>query len=532
MSEERANWRAIGSEPISTENPSGESARYEPEFERLEAEMQKMESLAGDAVDWKKVVSLSREILKNKSKDLLVGSYLALGLLETEGCNGLSNGLACIEGLVSDHWPSLFPAAKRMRARINALNWLSEKAGASLARSEANRENAQGLSDCEELTQSLEALLNEKADPGEPVFRDLERTIQEQLSQLTPAGGDAVATEAKPAGKTAAVPAPLTAVPATPPVSKVESTEDAKRLLKDAFGSLKKVASFTRGQDLTRPLSYRLIRFLTWSEIDALPPAESGKSRIPPPPQQLRERFQTLSEESAWEELIIQAESKVAEFPFWLDLHRISETALTKLGSEYSKAGNALKSEVSTLLDRLPDLIEIEFSDGTPFADDSTRNWISTRIFPKNESKKTDPAPSDNEKDSLAEIWSKSRQLLLEGDTKAALSLVQEATRSAATERQKFLAQLELANICLETGHTKAALAHFEMIDERIKRFSLDIWEPDLASKVLEIYWHTLKRNLRESKQAGPELTQLADSVYSRLCRLDVLAGLDATKGK
>jgi type VI secretion system protein VasJ len=113
LSEARANWRAIGSAPISTENPSGEPVRYEPEFERLQSEMQKLENFSSELIDWKQVVALSEGILKNKSKDLLVGSYLVLGLLETEGLKGLVNGLACLEGVIADHWPSLFPAANR-----------------------------------------------------------------------------------------------------------------------------------------------------------------------------------------------------------------------------------------------------------------------------------------------------------------------------------------------------------------------------------------------------------------------------------
>ena len=38
--------------------PCGQSARYEPEFEQLEAELAKQESLTPTAVDWGRVVEL------------------------------------------------------------------------------------------------------------------------------------------------------------------------------------------------------------------------------------------------------------------------------------------------------------------------------------------------------------------------------------------------------------------------------------------------------------------------------------------
>ena len=528
MSEERATWRAIGSNPVSTETPSGESIRYDPEFEQLQVEMQKLENLSGESVDWKKVTALSESILRNKSKDLLVGSYLILGLLETEGLSGLSNGLTCLEGLISDHWPSLFPAAKRIRARINALNWLSEKAGAVISRTEPDQSDGEMLGACSERVNTLETLLQEKLGPENQGLTDLYRPIQEQLNRLS--AGKSPPAEDEVEQKPPADPKPVPA--ATAPVNKFETTEDAKRALKESFSILKRIGSFTRSQDLTKPLPFRLVRFLAWCEIDTLPPAENRKSRIPAPPKPLRDRFHTLIEQSSWNELVSQVEGKVAEFPFWLNLHRMSEMGLAELGPDHTKARQAVKLEVATLLSRLPELIDFQFSDGTPFADESTQKWISSQILPTSDAESEKAAPSGNEDDSLDEMRKQSRQLLGEGKLKAALGLAQEAIRAAATQRHKFFIQLELVNLCIESGQIRAALVHLEMLDDQVKQFSLDIWEPQVATQVLQIYRDTLNRALRESKQPAPELSRLADSVYGRLCRLDVLAGLNATKRK
>ncbi len=528
MDEQRLKWRSIGSEPVSPENPSGESARYDPEFERLQVEMRKLENLSGEAVDWKQVASLSEEILEKKSKDLLVGGYLVLGLLVTEGFSGLSNGLACIEGLISDHWPSLYPAANRMRARINALNWLSEKAGTIISRIEPSQSDGEMLGVCGDQVKTLESLIQEKLGPEAPRLTDLHRPIQEYLNRISAGKSDASEDASEQQAKIEARPTPVTPAPAT----KLETSEDAKRALKDSFSTLKRIGSFMRSQDPTKPLSYRLNRFLAWCEIDALPPAENGRSRIPAPPNQLRDRLQGLTEQSAWKELAGQVEARVAEFPFWLDLHRMSETALAELGQEYAGARQAVRSEVATLLGRLPDLVAFEFADGTPFANESTRMWISKQIF---QAKDTEPAEvviPEYETGSLDELRRKSRQLLQEGKLKEALSLVQDAKISAPSQRQRFSIQLELVNLCIEAGQIKAALAHLEMLEDQITRFSLEVWEPQLASKALQAYWHVLNKALRESKQPTPDLSRLMETVYSRLCKLDVLAGLSAAKQK
>lgn len=527
MSDENAKWRAIGSDPVGTDSPSGLSVRYDSEFEQLQTEMQKLENLSGEPVDWKKVTALSQTILKNKSKDLLVCSYLVLGLLETEGFAGLSNGLTCLEGLIADHWASLFPTAKRMRARINALNWLSEKAGTVISRTEPDFSSGEMLNACNERVAALEALLQEKLGPEDQGLTDLRRPIQEQLNRISAASSQPVEAVSEPKPPVDSKPMPAVAAA---PASKLETSEDVKRALRDSFSVLKRVGSFERSQDLTKPLSYRLIRFIAWCEIDALPPAENGKSRLPAPPKQLRDRFQALIEQSSWNELISQVEARVVEFPFWLDLQRMSERGLAGLGPDFTQARQAVKSAVASFLNRLPGLIDLQFSDGTPFADESTREWTALQLFPQSDTELEKTIPCENETGFLDEIRQQSRQLLGEGKLKAALSLVQEATKSSSAQRQKFLIHLELINLCIESGQIKAALAHLETLDDQIKRFSLDIWEPELASQVLQLYWNTLNKALRESKKPAPELSRLADSVYARLCRLDVLAGLNATK--
>jgi type VI secretion system protein VasJ len=66
----------IGSVVISDASPCGENVRYDSDFEQLEAELAKQESLSSATVDWAKVITLSSSITQNNSKDILIGSYL------------------------------------------------------------------------------------------------------------------------------------------------------------------------------------------------------------------------------------------------------------------------------------------------------------------------------------------------------------------------------------------------------------------------------------------------------------------------
>jgi type VI secretion system protein VasJ len=122
---------ALGASPIAGANPAGVSSRYEPEFEKMAAEIAKLESVEGKAnIKWDVVVECSIALLTGKTKDLLVSSYLALGLTQERGYLGLSQGLTVVRDMMAAHWEGLFPEKTRIRARATALQWMSERVGA------------------------------------------------------------------------------------------------------------------------------------------------------------------------------------------------------------------------------------------------------------------------------------------------------------------------------------------------------------------------------------------------------------------
>jgi type VI secretion system protein VasJ len=200
------------------------------------------------------------------------------------------------------------------------------------------------------------------------------------------------------------------------------------------------------------------------------------------------------------------------------------------LGKDYAGARTAVRAEVISLLTRLPDLPGLQFSDGTPFADDSTRRWISTELLPaKTDTAVTAPV-SGTDSDSLARLRESSRQLMSEGKQAEAIRLVEDAIKTSSSERAKFLSHVELAVLCIEAGQLKPALARLEILDEQIRRFSLETWEPSLCIEVLRLYWETLNKLAQTSRQVSPEVIRQADVIYNRLCNLDVLAGLQLTQ--
>lgn len=112
--------------PIPGDAPTGISARYEPAFVRLEAEIAKLGALNGGPVDWHAVANDAADVLTNTSKDLLAAVYLSRAWHELHGATGLRDGLTVAADVLITYWDTGFPPLTRLRARRAALQWLSD----------------------------------------------------------------------------------------------------------------------------------------------------------------------------------------------------------------------------------------------------------------------------------------------------------------------------------------------------------------------------------------------------------------------
>lgn len=528
MAEEMKSGRELGTQPIRADAPSGDSVRYDPDFERLQAEMLKLDSVSNQPVAWAETVRLAHAILQGKSKDLLVASYLCRGSFEQRGYVGLAGGLACVDGMIAERWDSLYPEATRLRARINAVAWLAEQVGGAVARRPPRGEDRDALSACERLVQSIERALDERLGADAPGLGDLRRGVDGHLRAVS-------SEEAAPsASPSAAAAAPASAGAGAAAIrTEIGSLDDCQTVLRNAGDLIRRAAEFARGQDPSLPWPYRLARTLAWMDLETLPAHAEGETRVPPPPTHLREQFESLMDRKAWLEVVAHAEALIQESPFWLDPHRFVASSLSKLGPTYEGARGAVTAEVLTLVRRIPDVIECRFSDGTPFADDETKRWIHAEMGPSAQGaagSTRSAASTSADGNALAEAKARVSALMGAGEPREAIEVFQQAVRTVSSPRERFLLRFELAQLCVEAGHPKAALSQLEALDAEITRHGLDEWEPDLSLDVWLATWRVVNRLLRDTDQPSPEWRSVANAVYARLARVDVLSAVDLEK--
>ncbi len=491
MKSAKTDIASLGKNPISADQPTGADVRYEPEFEELQAEIDKLASpSAAGGTDWDKVSRLSIEILDTKSKDILVASYLAVAQIHTNQMEGFFAGLRLYRDLLQHFWNSLFPAKKRMRGRVAAIDWWLEKSDTALQLLQINPLPAEKIEECRQDIKNIDGLLQEFLEDA-PLLRPLERFLDgipmktEKKPKPEAPPPPNVKPEPRPAPKPKPAPPPETGDMASP--------SDVEKMVRSALQTMRRAADYFLNEDLSKPQGYRWRRIAGWSLIQALPPAENSRTQIPLPAQYdlIHNDLKELRDKNNWEALLRTSEERLHGALLWLDLNRFTAEALAGLGGSYQDAHDAVCQETAYLVHRIPGIENLLFLDGTSFSDAETQQWLKSIRFGKG-SATTEPVIVDSAEkgDHMAETIRKALALAKKNKLEEAVSILQKKLHSSFSRREQLLWRLELSRILMNSRKPQLALPQLESVLKDIEGYKLEEWDPDLALKGLKIVWH------------------------------------------
>lgn len=525
--------------PVAGARATGEDLRYDAALEPVTAEIAKLQSLTAGPVDWRIVQSVGLDLLTSRAKDLNLACFVARALLDQEGPNGLATGLAIVVGLMDRYGADLYPA--RPKAKSGALRWLAENLVAVLD-GPAEGSPAPALVRVREAIFSLERLAEGQLGDHAPALGDLRRLVVQQAAaveaqlpaatanpaSVAPGAAEPGAAEpspteeARPASEAAAVEpaeasvrppaasptnseamaAPsasvradsVTAAPDTvpsgeaptvavmpPPVAIVAPTvppadrDDLAGSLRALREPLRELAAHCRDTSVGDPLGYHLSRTAAWLHVVDAPRVEDGRTRLQPPDAGTVRRIEQLMAKAP-EEAVVLAERTFASAVYWLDVHRLVHECLTGLG--HARAARTVEAALRGFVGRLPEVVDLAFAEGTPFADEATRAWLHAGTGPAAPGSTTghDGAP-------WLDAARAALELRVDKGLNAALALFGEGIRRSGG-RDRFCWALEQARFCVAAGRPDLAQAQLLALDDEAVERRLDVWEPRLAVDV------------------------------------------------
>jgi type VI secretion system protein VasJ len=521
----------LGKDPIQPDQPAGSDVRYEPEYEKLQTEIEKLSlPSASGSIDWKKVSDLAASILANKSKDLLVASYFAVGQVQMRQIEGLADGLVVIHDLIANYWDGLFPPKKRMRGRVGALEWWIEKTESALKGVTTDPIAPEKLEAINTTLAQIDTLL--KQHLSEPLLlRPIRRALETipLLSEAKPEP-EAAPTGERPQPSSPPKPETVTeretpkVTPAPTEPETLVTEKDAQKIITSGVQKLRQAAAFLLEKDPTNAIAYRCRRIAAWSLVLALPPESNGQTQIPPPPQQVRQELIDLKDTAHWNALITSAEHRLSQFLFWFDLHRYVSEALVNLGNDYQSAHEAVCQETACFLYRLPGLVELTFSDGTPFADSETRRWLKRIASAADAVQTPEPGKGESEREGMAGTIEKARALAKKNKLLDAVQLLQAELKNSFSQKDALMWRLALCRLLIGSKRTDMALPHLDLILKDIEAYRLEHWDPRLALEGLKVVWSGY------SNHTDKALRRNAEAVLSQIAKLDPAEALKITK--
>ncbi len=496
--------------PVSEECFVGEDIRFSSEFESIESELAKAQSLhVVGQVDWGSVRELAEGILRNRSKDLRVASWLTWALHQCESFAGLVAGVGLLEWLCSEHWAQVHP--QKSRTRSAAIGWLVSRLDQVLTDVVPVKDQ---LPLFRGLVQSLEALdlsLNQHLGHDAPLILPIRRRLANMIQRAEEGKSEVGAVGI------AVAQAKQVANQLFSPGSPIENEKDAHKALRAQQEGAQPLCAWWLRQRATDLRALRLNRTLMWLSIDSVPErnAEGVTALRSLPPDKLKD-YRDRLERSDYADLLVDIESSIARSPFWFDGQRMAWECLQGMKAEM--AMREVEIHFALFLQRLPGVVELQFHDGLPFADAQTRSWISGQVMPHLQ------APASPRKAQSAEsspAWEAALQdvmpTLRRDGLKSAVQLLKQGLQRSQGGRERFFWQLSLARLCFQAKKYDLAKSQLETLDRQLHASGLQAWEPELALDVLHLL-HSCFELMPQSQT----VREHKEDIYRRLCHLDL----------
>jgi type VI secretion system protein ImpA len=586
--------------PIAGPNPSGQSLRYDPVYEKVkEARREEAGDLpwgtwsrAVKTADPALVIRLTTEALSTKSKDLQLAAWLTEALLRQEGIGGLKTGLDLATQLIGQFWDTIYPLAEDgdIELRAAPLSWIGACLGEQVKRtpltqggyswfkysesravpseqacegSDAKQAARKAASDDHKLMpevfdedmnatpaafyrqfeedvdgalsslQQLDGLCNDKFGKDSPSFGKLQDALEEVRSLASSFLDGKASAEPAPesyqeeqaaSSETAEEPIARKASSRAPaPSGKPADREDAIRWIVEA-------SRFLREAEPRNPASYMILRGLRWGELREN--GVSGLTELEAPRSEIRRGLKQQAADGQWGELIEATEQAMA-MPCgraWLDVQRYCVRACRELGSDYGSVAAAVCAGVKGLVEDIPEIVHASFSDDTPVANVETLEWLreitekTQKADEKLERASAIPPPAAPGTSDLApDVEVLAMKAARAGHLQEAIEMLSKEIAQVHSGRARFERKMQLANLCLSTGHESIAYPILKDLANEIEVRNLDQWEsPTMLAHALSLLYRCLQKTGSEPGER--------EAVYQRICRLDPVQALVTLK--
>jgi type VI secretion-associated protein, VC_A0119 family len=349
------------------------------EWLELDSDMVKLGSLEHQTLNISHLRHLAAQLLSTKSKDLRILAHFLRTLQHSGKVTELLIGLASFADYVENYWETSPPSQKIRKERLtqqifkrfeNMASYFSQDSS-RLEKDQAKQQFARLIEfwkDNVKLKAELEQLLQRYTFTDKQIHQN--DNVSDSSGDEKPNSGRKIITESEHSTSDLRNISSEKEVikPIVEPVSIDTSNDRAWK------NTLLKVADYLIERDFSNPIGYQLRRFAIWSLITVAPLAENDRTQLAAVSQDRINDYKILIEKALSSDVWKEIEYSLTLAPYWIEGHYLSAKVAERMS--YPQVAKAIKESVLSFIERLPELKQLKFNDGTPFISDECSSWL------------------------------------------------------------------------------------------------------------------------------------------------------------
>ena len=349
------------------------------EWLELDSDMVKLGSLEHQTLNISHLRHLAAQLLSTKSKDLRILAHFLRTLQHSGKVTELLIGLASFADYVENYWETSPPSQKIKKERLtqqifkrfeNMASYFSQDSS-RLEKDQAKQQFARLIEfwkDNVKLKAELEQLLQRYTFTDKQIHQN--DNVSDSSGDEKPNSGRKIITESEHSTSDLRNISSEKEVikPIVEPVSIDTSNDRAWK------NTLLKVADYLIERDFSNPIGYQLRRFAIWSLITVAPLAENDRTQLAAVSQDRINDYKILIEKALSSDVWKEIEYSLTLAPYWIEGHYLSAKIAERMS--YPQVAKAIKESVLSFIERLPELKQLKFNDGTPFISDECSSWL------------------------------------------------------------------------------------------------------------------------------------------------------------
>ena len=351
------------------------------EWLELDGDMVKLGSLEHQTLNISHLRHLAARLLSTKSKDLRILAHFLRTLQHSGKVTELLIGLVSFADYVEHYWETSPPSQKIRKERLTQQILKRFENMASYFSQDSSRlEKEQAKQQFERLIEYWKDNAKLKAELEQLLLRYA--FTDKQVHQNDTVSGAPEVKESN-SGKKPIIESKHSSSDLD--LGMISSEKEVRKSIVEPVSidasndrawknTLLKVADYLIERDFSNPIGYQLRRFAIWSQITVAPLAENDRTQLAAVSQDRVNDYKVLIEKALSCDVWKEIEYSLTLAPYWIEGHCLSAKVAERM--ECPQVAKAIKESVLSFIERLPELKQLKFNDGTPFISDECSSWL------------------------------------------------------------------------------------------------------------------------------------------------------------